>query len=130
MRGIFASLLIVLLATLIVSFAAAQEFPIKGPATGDPEKNSSQPNTYQGCVVRSNAGLMLNSALNHQYKLTGTLALDSYVGQEVQIVAYNMNPNDPSSGERSMSAGEPQNTPDTLVVEEIQKMSDSCTAQQ
>lgn len=113
---------------LIVGFAGAQEFPTQGPATGDPTINSSQPMTYRGCVVRSNGRLMLNSALNHQYKLTGERSLDSYVGQEVKIVASNVNPSDPSSDERSMSAGEPQNTPQTLVVDEIEKVGDNCAA--
>lgn len=121
MRAIFALL-------LIASFAAAQEFPTQGPATHDPAKNSSQPRTYQGCVVRSNGRLMLNSTSNREYTLTGERSLDSYVGQEVKIVAYNVNPNDPSSDERSMSAAEPQNTPETLAVEEIEKAPGNCSA--
>lgn len=121
MRTIFALL-------LIMSFAAAQEFPTQGPATHDPTINSSQPMTYQGCVVRLNGRLALNSTSNLEYILTGERSLDSYVGQEVKIVANDVNPNDPSSDERSMSAAQPRNSPETLVVEEIEKVSDKCDA--
>lgn len=123
MRALFLAVL------LIAVSAAAQEFPTKGPATHDPTKNSSQLRTYEGCVVRANNGIMLHSVTNHQYRLTGARSLDSYAGQEVKLTAHNVNPKDPSSDERSMSAAEPQNAPVTLAVEDIQKVSDSCKPQ-
>jgi len=117
-------------ALLLISTAAfAQESPIKGPATGDPNANSTTPRTYQGCVIRSGGKIMLTDGLNKDYQLvSGAGPLDSYVGQEVQITASNINPNDPSSDERSVSSGQPQGPPMTLDVRDIQKVSDRCTS--
>lgn len=114
---------------LMAACAAAQEFPVKGPATKDPTKNSSQLRTYQGCVSRSQNGIALETISKQQFRLTGSVSLDSYVGKEVRIDAHNVNPNDPSSSERSMSSTEPQNVPVSLVVEHIQKVSDTCKPQ-
>ena len=44
---------------LLGTSALAQEFPTKGPATGDPDKNASQPKVYQGCMIRTNGNVML-----------------------------------------------------------------------
>ena len=119
-------------ALLFVSaFALAQETPIKGPATGDSAANSTTPRTYQGCVIRSSGSIMLTTSGNKDYKLVSSArSLDSYVGQEVQLSAVNMNPNDASSDERGVSAEEPQAKPMTLDVEDIQKVSDHCSSPQ
>jgi hypothetical protein len=105
----------------------AQEFPLRSPATQDPAANSSSPRQYQGCVRRLNRGILLADQPNHNFMLVGDRKLDSYVGQEVRIIAHDVNPNDPSSAERSMSDGEPLNQPVTLYVEEIQRVSDTCS---
>ena len=120
------ALLFALLLTTVS--ATAQEFPTKGPATHDPASNSSQTKTYQGCLLRADGGVMLNSFSNQQYRLTGAKSLDSYVGQEVKIVAHDVNPNDPSSDERGAGNPQQRNTSTTLVVENIEKVSDSCQA--
>jgi hypothetical protein len=107
----------------------AQEFPTKRPATNDPNANSSQPKTYQGCMIRSNGSIMLTDQANRDYKLIANgKSLDSYVGQEVKITAGDVNPGDPSSHERSMSDGQTENTPRTLNVEDIQKVSNYCSS--
>jgi hypothetical protein len=119
-------------ATLLAgSVAYGQESPNKGPATGDHAANSTTPKTYEGCVIRSNGKIMLTDARNKDYVLVSSArSLDSYVGQEVQLSAVNMNPSDPSSDERGISAEEPQNQPMTLDVENIQKVSERCSSPQ
>lgn len=114
---------------LLSTAALAQEFPTKGPATADPNKNSSRPREYQGCVIRSNGNIMLADQQNHDYRLEANgKSLDSYLGQEVQIMARDVNPKDPSSDERSISGAKTVYSPATLVVEEIQKISDRCSS--
>jgi hypothetical protein len=116
---------------LLSGIALAQETPTKGPATGDPAANSTTPRNYQGCVIRSNGKVMLTDARNKDYQLVSSArALDSYVGQEVQITASNMNPSDPSSDEHGISAEQPVKQPMTLDVQDIQKVSDRCTSPQ
>jgi hypothetical protein len=74
---------------------------------------------------------MLTTGNNKDYKLVSSArSLESYVGQEVQLSAVNMNPSDPSSDERGVSAEEPQAKPMTLDVENIQKVSDHCSSPQ
>jgi hypothetical protein len=121
MRALFLTFL------LVATAAVAQEFPTKGPATNDPNKNASQPKIYQGCVIRSNGSIMLADQQNRDYKLVGNgKKLDSYVGQEVKITASDVNPNDPSSDERSVNDANPRNAPQTLSVENVEKVSDYC----
>lgn len=119
-----------LLVSLLLGTAAfAQEFPTKGPATGDPNKNASQPKIYQGCVIRTNGSIMLADRSNRDYRLVGNgKSLDSYVGKEVKVTASDVNPNDPSSDERSVSGTEPQNGPKVLSVENIEKVADYCSS--
>lgn len=124
MRALFLACL------MMAGMALAQEFPVKGPATKDPTKNSSQLRTYEGCMTQSQNGIVLNTLSKQQFRLTGSVSLDSYVGKEVRLDGHNVNPNDPSSSERSMSSAEPQNVPATLVVEHVQKVSDACKPQQ
>jgi hypothetical protein len=107
----------------------AQEFPTKGPATKDPNKNASQPKIYQGCMIRANGSIMLADQYNRDYKLVGNgKKLESYVGQEVKITASDVNPNDPSSDERSVNDANPQNAPKSLSVENIEKVSNYCSS--
>jgi len=74
---------------------------------------------------------MLADANNRDYVLiSSSRSLDSYVGQEVQLSAVNMNPSDPASDEHDISAEQPQGQPTTLDVENIQKVSDRCTSPQ
>jgi hypothetical protein len=114
---------------LVANAAVAQEFPTKGPATNDPNKNASQPKIYHGCMIRSNGSIMLADQENRDYKLVGNgKKLDSYVGQEVKITASDVNPNDPSSDERSVNDANPQNAPHTLAVENIEKVSNYCSS--
>jgi hypothetical protein len=123
MRALFLTFL------LMATAALAQEFPAKGPATNDPNKNASQPKIYQGCMIRSSGSIMLADPSNRDYKLIANgKSLDSYVGQEVRITASNVNPNDLSSDERSRSDANPQNAPQTLSVESIEKVSNYCTS--
>ena len=121
----------VLLLILATGVTYAQETPNKGPATGDPAANSTTPKTYQGCVIRSGGKIMLSDARNQDYILVSSeRALDSYVGQEVQLSAINMNPSDASSDEHGISAEQPQGQPMTLDVENIQKVSEKCSSPQ
>lgn len=116
---------------LISAIACAQESPIKGPATGDPTANSATPKTYQGCVIRSGGKTMLTDAANRDYQLVSSAgSLDSYVGQEVHVTAYSINPGDPSSDEHGIDTGQPQGQPMTLDVRDIQKVSDRCISPQ
>src|SRR5947209_8978336 len=118
-------------AVLISAMAFTQESPNGGPATGDPAANSTAPRTYQGCVLRSGGKIMLTDEKNRDYVLVSSArSLDSYIGQEVQLSAVNMNPSDPSSDEHGIDAEQPQGQPLTLDVENIQKVSDRCTSPQ
>ena len=120
---------LLLVSLLLGTVAFAQEFPTKGPATGDPNKNASQPKTYEGCVIRANGSIMLADQSNRDYKLVGNgKSLDSYVGKEVRVTGADVNPNDPSSDERSVSDTQPQNGPKVLSVENIEKISDYCSS--
>ena len=120
---------LLLVSLLLGTAALAQEFPTKGPATGDPDKNASQPKVYQGCMIRTNGNVMLADQYNQDYKLVGNgRSFDSYVGKEVRVTATDVNPNDSSSDERSMSDAQPQNAPKTLSVESIEKVSDYCSS--
>jgi hypothetical protein len=120
---------LLLLSLSLSSAALAQEFPPKGPATGDPNENASRPKTYQGCVIRANKTIMLADQSNRDYKLVGDdKSLESYIGKEVRITATDVNTNDPSSDERSVSGTEPQNAPKSLSVENIEKVSDYCSS--
>ena len=117
-------------ALLVTSaFAQSAESPGRGPASEDPAANSTTPATYQGCVVRSGGKIMLTDAENRDYILVSSeRSLDSYVGQEVQVSAVHMSPNDPTSNERGISAQQPQGQPLTLDVENIQKVADKCSS--
>jgi len=118
-------------ALLMFGVAFAQESPTKGPATGDRTANSTNPMTYQGCVIRSNGKIMLADAKNQDYILVSSgRSLDDYVGQEVKLSASNMNPSDTSSDEHGMSAQQPQGQPITLDVGNIQKVADKCSSPQ
>jgi hypothetical protein len=121
---------ILMLAFLLTSlFAQSPESPNRGPANEDPTANSSTPKTYQGCVVRSGGKIMLTDAQNRDYILVSSgRALDSYVGQEVQLSAISMNPNDPTSNQHGVSAQQPSGQPMTLDVENIQKIRDKCSS--
>jgi hypothetical protein len=123
MRALFLTLF------LISNLAAAQEFPAKGPVTNDPNASSSQPKTYQGCMIRSNGNIMLADDANRDYKLIANgNSLDSYVGNEVKITASGVNPSDPPSDERNMNAGKTTNAPITLSVESVEKVSNYCSS--
>lgn len=113
---------------LTSSFALAQESPIKGPATKDPNANSSTPRSYQGCVIRSGGGVMLADPSNKDYKLVSSSgrSLDSYVGQEVTITAVDVDPRDTSVDERSDPQAPKQ--PPTLSVQDITEVSDHCNS--
>ena len=125
MRSLVAALL------LISAMAFAQESPSRGPATGDPAANSTKPEAYQGCVLRSGGKIMLTDPSNRDYVLVSSARkLDTYVGQEVRLSAVNINPGDPSSDEHGLNAEQPQGQPLTLDVENIQKVSDRCTSPQ
>jgi hypothetical protein len=120
-----------LLALFILASACcslAQESPNQSP-NRDPYPHSTAPSAYQGCVIRENGNILLADPSNTNYKLvSGVGSLDSYVGQEVRITATLMNPHDASSGEKSVSGGEPQKPPKTLDVEDIAKVADHCTS--
>lgn len=117
----------------------AQEAPIKGPDR-DANTQVSLPQTYKGCVIKSNGKLMLTDSAGKDFVLVRnarstsgksaarTESLDSYVGQEVRITASPLNPNDPSLDERSVKSQQPQNPPATLDVEEISKLADHCSS--
>ena len=116
-----------LLAILVLSSAClyAQEAP-KAP-TRDPNPQATSPKEYQGCVIRSGGKILLADAAGTDYKLVSSgRELDSYVGSEVKISAVDVNPNDPSSDERSIQSGQTQAQPATLDVETIQKVADKC----
>ena len=106
----------------------AQETPDQAP-NRDPNPKSTTPSAYQGCVIRENGNILLADPSNTNFKLVSSVgSLDSYVGQEVRITATLMNPPDASSGEKSVSGGEPQKPPKTLDVEDIAKVADHCTS--
>jgi hypothetical protein len=120
-----------ILLLLISACVFAQESPTRdGRANRDPDANSSAPKTYQGCVIRSSGSIVLADPAGKEYKLTSRSGrqIDTYVGQEVQIIASDVNPADPSSGERSVTAGQPKNGPVALDVEQIEKVADHCSS--
>lgn len=121
---------ILMLAFLLTSaFAQSPESPNRGPATEDSTANSTTPKTYQGCVVRSGGKIMLTDAQNRDYILVSSgRSLDSYIGQEVQLSAISMNPNDPTSTQHGIGAQQPSGPPMTLDVENIQKVRDKCSS--
>jgi hypothetical protein len=115
--------ILIAVCVLTSAFLVGQEVPLKGP-NRDPNSQASTPNTYQGCVIRSNGKVMLTDASNIDYKLVSSArSLDTYVGQEVRITASIINPNDASSDETE----EPQK-PLTLDVEDIVKVADHCSS--
>lgn len=117
-------------ALLVTSaFAQSAESPSKGPATKDPAANGTTATTYQGCVVRSGGKIMLTDAENRDYILVSSeRSLDSYVGQEVQVSAIHISPNDPTSNAQGISGQQPHGPPLTLAVENIQKIADRCSS--
>jgi hypothetical protein len=120
------SLALLILASTCCSLA--QESPNQAPDR-DPNLKSTTPSAYQGCVIRENGNILLADPSNTNFKLVSSVgSLDSYVGQEVRITATLMNAPDESSGEKSVSGGEPQKPPKTLDVEDIAKVADHCTS--
>ena len=120
--------LLLAVGVMISTGLIAPEHPTHGP-NRDPNPQSTRPTSYQGCVIRSNGSVMLTDPSNRDYKLVSSARkLDSYVGQEVRITATLMNPNDPSSDEKSVSGEVPQNQPKTLDVEDIEKVADKCSS--
>ena len=119
-----------MLAFLVTSmFAHSPELPNRGPATEDPTANSSTPKMYQGCVVRSGGKIMLTDGQNRDYILVSSgQSLDNYVGQEVQLSAISLIPNDPTSDRHGIGAQQPHGQPMTLDVENIQKITDKCSS--
>ncbi len=120
-----------ILLLLISGCVCAQESPTRdGRANRDPNANSSDPKTYQGCVIRSSGSIVLADPMGKEYKLASRngVQIDTYVGHEVQIIASDVNPADPSSGERSVTTGQPKNGPVALDVEQIQKVADHCSS--
>ena len=119
--------LFVLLLFSVTAFA--QESPSRdGRANRDPNANASQLQTYQGCVIRSSGEIVLADPGGKEYKLLSRRGVDlaSYVGQEVQLSASDVNPGDQSSDERSMNSGEARNNIRALDVEQISKVSENC----
>jgi hypothetical protein len=120
----------ILLCLLLFSLSVfAQESPARdGRANRDPGANASQMQNYKGCVIRSSGEIVLADAGGKEYKLLSRrgLALASYVGQEVQLSAADVNPGDQSSDERSMNSGESRNNIRALDVEQISKVSENC----
>jgi len=114
---------------LISACGFAQEVPLKGP-NRDANSDSTRPQSYQGCVIRSNGQVMLTDASNNDYKLVSTSgrALDSYVGQEVKITAVLMNADDPSADEKTANGQAAQNKPAVLNIEDIAKVADHCSS--
>jgi hypothetical protein len=83
--------------------------------------------TYQGCVVRSGGKIMLTDPENRDYILVSSRrSLDGYIGQEVQVSAVHISPNDSTSEEHGIGAQQPQSQPMTLDVEDIQNIADKC----
>jgi hypothetical protein len=123
-----------LLFLLAISAAAfAQESPSRdGTANRDPNASSSGVKAYHGCVLRAGGKIALRTADGKQYMLYSREGrqLDSYLGQEVQLNASDVNPDDQSGGERSVSAGQPRNGILALNVEQIQKVSATCASPQ
>jgi hypothetical protein len=121
-------LLLLLLASLC---ALAQESPSRdGTANRKPETSASRPADYQGCIIRASGNIRLADPSGKEYKLLSRagLKLESYVGQEVQITAEDVNPDDQSSGERSINSGQPSNGVLALNVDRIEKVSDHCSS--
>jgi Protein of unknown function (DUF5818) len=113
---------------LVSACLFAQEVPLGGRVR-DPNPHAARSQTYQGCVIRTNGQVMLTDASGTDYKLvSSTRALDRYVGQEVQITATPINPNDSTADEISVMAQVPMEIPPTLDVEEIAKVADHCTS--
>lgn len=121
-----------LLAVLVLGCAClfAQEFPLIGPVR-DSNPHTSSPKDYRGCVIRSGGKILLTDPRGTEYNLVSSdRQLDSYVGHEVKITAFDVNPSAPSSGEKSVEGGNPQGQPPTLDVETIEKVADHCTSPQ
>jgi hypothetical protein len=120
--------------TLILAFcflaftgisAIAQMYPSNTNFTR--RTNSSVPSVYEGCLQRSSGGLLLTSSEGKNYYLvSGTVSLNGYIGQNVRIVANNINSADPSSGERGFGSGEPATGPLTLDVANISQAGNGC----
>ena len=91
--------------------------------------NSSVPVEYDGCLQRASSGLLFNSSQGKYYLVSGTVSLQGYVGQNVHIIASNINPGDPSSDERSFASGEPLHQPPTLDVTDISISGGVCNSQ-
>src|SRR5213076_842427 len=69
---------------------------------------------YQGCVIRSGGNILLTTPANKDFKLTRasastsattTASLDTYVGDEVKIIATQTTPQNPASPAAEAGAG-------------------------
>ena len=92
---------------------------------------------YQGCVIRSGGNILLTTPANKDFKLTRasastsattTASLDTYVGDEVKIIATQTTPQNPASPAAEAGAGNTKQGPPTLEVAEITKVSEHCSS--
>lgn len=121
--------IVFLFITLLSGALIAQESPSRdGRANRDPNANASAVKEYSGCVIRSGGKIVLADPAGKEYSLYSREGRDlsSYVGQEVQLTASDVNPGDQSSDERSVNSGQIRNGILALNVEQIQKIADKC----
>src|SRR5438309_10384181 len=120
---------VLFLVLVVTSCLCAQERPRgDGREARDPNANVSQPQDYAGCITRSGGDIVFTDGSGKQYKLMSRSSrnLASYVGQQVQIRAADINPADPSSGERSVASGQERNGREALDGGSIEIIADCC----
>jgi hypothetical protein len=120
-------LLLVCAAVFLTPCAVSQSAPVTGSGQGS-SANSTVPYQYQGCLISSGKQIALITPSGKRYELvSGSVSLAKYSGEKVAVRAIDINPRDPSSGERSVIAGEPESGVRTLDVSQISAIADQCS---
>ncbi|HEY7352567.1 MAG TPA: hypothetical protein VH596_07335 [Terriglobales bacterium] len=120
--------LLIILAVCLPVSAFSQTIPSVRGWEHDQGANSSVPYEYQGCLTRMDGQFLLTTQSGKVFALvSGAVSLASYIGSSVNVRAFDINPGDPSSGERSVIAGEPENGPRTLDVSQISTVESQCS---
>jgi hypothetical protein len=119
---------VVLLLNLFWIRSSAQEMPRYSPATRDPDANSRAQKTRQVCLESDNGKITFAENGGKRYEaISDRVSLSAYVGKNVRITGYLVNPEDPSNPEMSNNAAGAKSATPAFYVSEIEKVADSCS---
>jgi hypothetical protein len=119
---------VMLLLNLFWIRSSAQEMPRYSPATRDPGANSHALKTRQVCLESDNGKTTFTDNGGKKYEaISDRVSLPAYVGQNVKITGYLVNPEDPSNAEMSNNAAGAKSATPAFYVSEIEKIADTCS---